>query len=161
MPSAGLRGSQDAFKENWLRLNLYERFEQVIAVVVTAFVSVIVVVAVVELFKEVMLLAWRGILNPLDQRIFQTIFGQVLTVLIALEFKHSIVKVVAAGEKNIQVKTELLLPPLALARKVILLDPNEYSAPAILPLAAVALSLGLTYWLIRDRDAKPAARSAA
>src|SRR5258708_6663676 len=52
MPSAGLRGSQDAFKENWLRLNLYERFEQVIAVVVTALVSVIVVVAVVDLFKE-------------------------------------------------------------------------------------------------------------
>src|SRR3977135_2325895 len=116
MPSTGLRGSQDAFKENWLGLNLYERFEQVIAVVVIALVAVIVVVAVMDLFKEVMLLAWRGILDPLDQRIFQAIFGQVLTVLIALEFKHSIVKVVAAGEKIIQVKTGLLIALLALAR---------------------------------------------
>src|SRR5882762_4809080 len=161
MPSTGLRGSQDAFKQNWLGLNLYERFEQVVALVVTSLVAVIVVVAVVDLFKVVVLLAWRGVLDPLDQEIFQTIFGQVLTVLIALEFKHSIVKVVAAGEKIIQVKTVLLIAQLALARKFIVLDANEYSAAVILALAAVALSLGLTYWLIRDRDAKPAARSAA
>jgi uncharacterized membrane protein (DUF373 family) len=161
MPSTGLRGSQDAFKENWLGLNLYERFEQVIALVVTALVAVIVVVAVVDLFKVVVLLAWRGVLDPLDQEIFQTIFGQVLTVLIALEFKHSIVKVVAAGEKIIQVKTVLLIAQLALARKFIVLDANEYSAAVILALAAVTLSLGLTYWLIHDRDAKQAARRAA
>src|SRR5258705_13430894 len=136
MPSAGLRGSQDAFKENWLRLNLYERFEQVIAVVVTALVSVIVVVAVVDLFKEVMLLAWRGILNPLDQRIFQTIFGQVLTVLIALEFKHSIVKVVAAGEKKIQAKTGMLFLQLEPALHVTSLEPNRNCAPATITLAA-------------------------
>src|SRR6266850_2181652 len=47
MPSTGLRGSQDAFKENRLGLTLYVRFEQVLAVVGVALVAVILVVAVV------------------------------------------------------------------------------------------------------------------
>jgi len=60
-----------------------------------------------------------------------------------------------------EIKVVLLIAILALARKFIVLDANEYSAAVILALAAVALSLGLTYWLIRDRDAKQAARPAA
>jgi len=158
MPSTGLRGSQDAFKENWLGLNLYERFEQVVAVVVTALVAVIVVVAVVDLFKEVMLLAWRGILNPLDQRIFQTIFGQVLTVLIALEFKHSIIRVAARRESIVQVKTVLLIALIALSRKFVILDTNDTSAATIAALASATLVLGVVYWLLRERDDRDVAR---
>ena len=29
-----------------------------------------------------------GALNPLDHRVFQAVFGEILTVLIALEFNH-------------------------------------------------------------------------
>ncbi len=31
-----------------------------------------------------------GALNPLNHRIFQTVFGEIMTVLIALEFNHTI-----------------------------------------------------------------------
>lgn len=149
--STGLSNRRDAFRQNWRGLSLYERFEQVVAVVLTVLIAVIVVVAAVDLSKEVFLLAWRGSFEPLDHRIFQQVFGQILTVLIALEFRHTVVRVVAEGTKIIQVKTVLLIALLALARKFIILDVNEHSAQTIFALAAVVVALGTSYWLIRDR----------
>ncbi|MGZ5127579.1 MAG: phosphate-starvation-inducible PsiE family protein [Burkholderiales bacterium] len=137
-----------------MTLNIYERFEQVIAQVLTALIAVIIVMAVWGLSKEVLVVAWRGSLDPLDHKTFQTVFGQIMTVLIALEFRHTLVKVVAEGKRIIQVKTVLLIAVLALARKFIILETNEYSAATIFALAAVVIALGVTYWLIRDRDAR-------
>jgi hypothetical protein len=42
-----------------------------------------------------------------------------MTLLIAMEFKHSILRVIARKERIIQVKTVLLIALLALARKFI------------------------------------------
>lgn len=128
MTSTPLRHRYQGFADNWATLNLYERFEQVVALVLTGLIAAIIVMAVWDLSKEVALLTWRGFINPLDQRTFQTIFGQILTVLIALEFEHSIVKVVATGAHIIRVKTVLLIALLALARKFIILDVSEYAA---------------------------------
>jgi len=125
--------------------------------VLAGLIAIIIVMAVLQLSKDVLLLVWRGVLDPLDHRMFQTIFGAIMTVLIALEFKHSLVKVVVAGETIIQVKTVLLIALLALARKFVILDPNEYSAGAIFALAAVMIALGVTYWLVRDSDRRHAA----
>jgi uncharacterized membrane protein (DUF373 family) len=149
--TTALETRRDAFRQNWRGLSIYERFEQVVAAALTVFIAVIIVVASLDLAKEVFLLAWHGTLEPLDHRVLLQVFGQILTVLIALEFKHTVVKVVAAGTKIIQVKTVLLIAVLALARKFIILDVNEYSAPTIFALAAVAVALGTTYWLIRER----------
>jgi len=146
------------FKETWRTLSFYERVEQIVALVLTGLVFFIIVVATVDLAKEVLFLLWHGLLDPLDQRIFQTIFGQIMTLLIALEFKHSIVKVAAHQESVIQVKTVLLIALLALARKFIILDAKEYSAGTLFALASLVIALGATYWLVRDRDARAATK---
>jgi uncharacterized membrane protein (DUF373 family) len=153
-----LRGQYQDFRRNWLTLGVYERFEQLIALVLAGLIAVIVVVAVWDLAKRVVLLALNDRLDPLDHRTFQALFGQILTVLIALEFKHSIVKVVAAAESIIQVRTVLLIALLALSRKLIILDSGVTSPVTIFALAAVLLALGVAYWLVRDQDAKHAAR---
>jgi uncharacterized membrane protein (DUF373 family) len=155
---SALRGHYQDFRRNWLTLGLYERFEQLIALVLAALIAVIVVVAVWDLAKRVVILALNDMLDPLDHRTFQALFGQILTVLIALEFKHSIVKVVAAAESIIQVRTVLLIALLALSRKLIILDSGVTSPVTIFALAAVLLALGVAYWLVRDQDAKHAAR---
>jgi uncharacterized membrane protein (DUF373 family) len=152
MRESGLRVRFEGLRRRWRTLSFYERFEQIIALVLACLLAVIIVVAVWDLAREVVLLAIQDKLDPLDPRIFQTIFGQIMTVLIALEFKHSIIKVVAAGESIIQVKTVLLIAVLALARKLIVLDMHEVSAVTILALAAVLLALGVTYWLVRDQE---------
>lgn len=144
----------EAFRQRWQTLSLYERFEQAIALALSSLIAVIIVVALWDLARKVVFLALNDMLDPLDHQVFQSIFGQILTVLIALEFKHSILKVIAAGKSIIQVKTVLLIALLALARKLIILDLNAYSASTIFSLAAVLLALGVTYWLVRDQDTK-------
>ncbi len=152
MKKSGLNIRFEGLRGRWQTLSFYERFEQVIALVLACLLAVIIVVAVWDLAREVVIMGMQDKLDPLDPRIFQTIFGQIMTVLIALEFKHSIIKVVAAGESIIQVKTVLLIAVLALARKLIILDMHEVSAATILALAAVLLALGVTYWLVRDQE---------
>jgi Phosphate-starvation-inducible E family len=58
----------------------------------------------------------------------------------------------------IEVQTVLLVALLALARKFIILDLHEYDGVQILALGGVVLALGVTYWLVRDRDARSAGR---
>jgi uncharacterized membrane protein (DUF373 family) len=149
--SSELRERYGEFRDNWITLTLYERFEQVIALLMTWLVAIIIVVAAWELTKEVVILVGAGALDPLDYRAFQAIFGEIMIVLIALEFKHSITRVVAERSGIIQVKTVLLIALLAVARKFIILD-AEMSPEHIVALASVVVALGATYWLIRDRD---------
>lgn len=133
-------------------MTVYERFEQLVALVLTGLIAVIIVVALVELLKEVLRTVVAGSMDPLDHGLFQTLFGQILTLLIALEFKHSILKVVARKESIIQVKTVLLIGMLAISRKFMILDLDQVQADTIFALAAAVVGLAVAYWLIRKRD---------
>jgi uncharacterized membrane protein (DUF373 family) len=89
--------------------------------------------------------------NP---EIFQALFGMIMTLLIAMEFKHSILKVVSRQDSIIQVKTVILIAILAISRKFIILDTKNISAAEIASLSAALLALGAVYWLMRERDDK-------
>jgi uncharacterized membrane protein (DUF373 family) len=93
----------------------------------------------------------REALNPLDHAVFQTVFGMIMTLLIAMEFKHSIIRVMLRRDHIVQVKTVVLIALLAIARKFIILDPN-IDPERIGALAAALLALGGVYWLMRQRD---------
>ena len=75
-----------------------------------------------------------------------------MTVLIALEFNHTLQYVVSREQSIIQTKIVLLISLLALARKFIILDLKETTPNELLGLAAVTLALGITYWLLRERE---------
>jgi uncharacterized membrane protein (DUF373 family) len=139
-------------RETWWTLSLYERFEQVVALVLTGLMAVIIVVATWDLAKGVFRLVWNGVLDPFDPQVLQSVFGQIMLLLIALEFKHSIFRVVAHRESIAQVKTVLLIALLAVSRKFIILDTSHTSPQTILALASVVVALGVTYWLVRKRD---------
>ena len=96
-------------------------------------------------------LMW-GALDPLDQTVFQSVFGEILTLLIALEFNHTLQYVVTREQSVIQINVVLLIALLALARKFIVLDLHEVAAGELLGLAAITLALGIVYWLMRERD---------
>ena len=91
-------------------------------------------------------------LDPLDPGVFQTVFGEILTLLIALEFNHTLQYVVKREQSIIQTKVVLLIALLAVARKFIVLDLRDVDAVQLLALAAITLALGLAYWLMRERD---------
>ncbi len=95
-----------------------------------------------------------GALDPLDHGIFQSVFGEILTLLIALEFNHTLQYVVKREQSIIQTKIVLLIALLAIARKFIVLDLSSVDAGQLFGLAAITLALGVTYWLVRERDCR-------
>lgn len=139
-------------KEHWSQLDLYERFEQVVALILSIVISVVIIIALFELIAKVWKMLLGGALDPLDHEVFQAVFGAIMTLLIAMEFKHSIVRVVARKESIIQIKTVIFIAILALARKFIILDTSTTGAETIAALAITTLALAGVYWLVRDGD---------
>jgi uncharacterized membrane protein (DUF373 family) len=120
--------------------------------VLTSLIALVIVVALYRLAASVIAGLLFGALDPLEPAVFQSVFGEVLTVLIALEFNHTLQFVVTRHQSIIQTKVVLLIALLALARKFIVLDLEHTSPGLLIGLAAVALSLGIVYWLMRERD---------
>src|SRR3989440_12608125 len=139
-------------RAQWTLLSYYQRFEGLVALVLTLVIGLVILVALFRLTFSVVTGLLLGVLNPLDHGVFQAVFGEILTLLIALEFNHTLQYVVTREQSIIQTKVVLLIALLALARKFIILDINDTGAAYLLGLAAVTLALGVTYWLIRQRD---------
>ena len=141
----------DEMRSQWRLMTVYERFEQVVAITLSGVIAVVIVISLIQLIRLVFTMLVMDALNPLDHQVFQLVFGATMTLMIAMEFKHSIVKVALRKESIIQVKAVILIAILALARKFIILEPDV--APAkVAALAGTVLALGLTYWLMRERD---------
>lgn len=145
-------------REAWPGLSVYQRFEQVVSLVLTCLISLVIIAAVINLIFRIIMLALSSLLDPAETSVFQAIFGMILTVLIALEFNHSIITVLQRKESVIQVRTVVLIALLALVRKFIILDVSKTEPLAIFGLAAAILALGSVHWLVRDQDRKDAAK---
>jgi len=139
-------------RRHWPLMTVYERFEQVVAILLTLATGVVIVVALIQLMIGVMPLLIGGVLSPLEHPTFQALFGMIMTLLIAMEFNHSIVRVAFRRESIVQVRTVVLIAVLALSRKFIILDTTTTSAATIAALAGATLVLGVVYWLLRERD---------
>jgi len=99
---------------------------------------------------------------PLDQPLkhwIQAVFGEVMTLLIALEFNHTLQYVVRREQSIIQTRVVLLIALLAVSRKLIVFDLHDIEAPEMLGLAAITIALAGAYWLVRDRDDRAGTKS--
>ncbi len=142
----------------WAVMSLYERFEHLVALTLSMVISVIILVALWQLVSRVFSMLVLEALDPLEHSVFQGIFGMIMTLLIAMEFKHSILKVLDRRAHIIQVKTVLLIAQLALARKFIILDMTTTDADKLAALGFAVLVLGVVYWLLDRRDEEKAER---
>ncbi len=131
---------------------MYRRFEAAVAFVLTVVIGAVIVVALWRLIVSVADTLVLRTLNPLDHEVFQRVFGEIMTLLIALEFNHTLQFVVTGQQGIIHTKMVILIALLALARKVIILDLYATSAASLIALALLTLALGVTYWLMRERD---------
>jgi uncharacterized membrane protein (DUF373 family) len=140
-------------REKFRLLSLYQRFEHIVVVILTALIAVIVVAAVWSLSLKILFaLVLSGSFDPADYTIFQAVFGMIFTVIIALEFKKSLLVMADRRDSVVQIRSVVMIALLAICRKVIILDMNETDAAHILAFAAAILALGVVYWLVRDSD---------
>lgn len=147
-------------RAHWPLMSFYERFEMIVAIILSLIVTLIITLALMQLVVRVVPLLLTGSLDPLDHGVFQNLFGMIMTMLIAMEFKHSIIRVAQRKDSIVQVKTVILISLIALARKFVILDIKETDASTIAALAAATLVLGVVYWLLRERDDRVANRRA-
>ena len=152
MPSQSRPWVMPETRRHWPLMTVYERFEHVVAFMLSLIIAMVVALALVQLFVRVVPLLVTGALDPLDHEVFQGLFGMVMTLLIALEFKHSIIRVAVRRESVVQVKTVMLIALLALSRKFVILDASSTGPATIASLAGATLVLGAVYWLLRERD---------
>jgi uncharacterized membrane protein (DUF373 family) len=139
-------------KAQWKILTYYQRFESAVAFVLTVVIALIILVALYRLCVGVVTAFVFGAVNPLEHGVFQLIFGEIMTLLIALEFNHTLRYVVTKHQSIIQTKVVVLIALLAVARKFIILDMRDATTGYLLGLAAITLALGLTYRLMRERN---------
>ena len=138
-------------KKKFILLPFYQQFEHIVVTVLTGVIAVIVVVALWNLSLKVLFgIVLSGTVDPSDYSIFQAVFGMIFTVIIALEFKKSLLVMAERRDNVVQIRSVVMIAPLAICRKVIILDVNT-DAFHILALAATILALGVVYWLMPDR----------
>ena len=146
------RTSWQDWKERWTVLTPYRQFESLVALVLAVVIGLVVLVALYRLSMSVISGLVFGMLDPTDPAVFQSIFGEILTLLIALEFNHSLQLIVTREESIIQTKVVLLIGLLALTRKLIAMDLTDAEPGLLFGIAATTLALGVVYWLMRERD---------
>jgi uncharacterized membrane protein (DUF373 family) len=93
-----------------------------------------------------------GGFDPTEYSVFQALFGMIFTVIIALEFKRSLLLVAERRHGIVQARTVILIALLAIVRRLIIIDLSATDAAEVFALATAILALGAVYWLVRDQD---------
>ena len=133
-------------------LGFYDKFEYVVILLLTALIAVFIVFALWNVALKIFLSIAASSFDPTDYVVFQAVFGMIFTVIIALEFKRSLLVVAERQHSVVQVRTVLLIALLAIVRKLMIIDLSAAEAQQVFALAAAILALGAVYWLVREQD---------
>ena len=121
--------------------------------ILTGLIGIVIVFAVWNLMLKIVLsIVVSGSFDPTDYSVFQAIFGMIFTVIIALEFKRSLLVLAERRDNVVQVRSVILIALLAVVRKLLILDVAATEALQLFALAAAILALGGVYWLMRAPD---------
>ena len=141
----------DVFRKQAKGRTAYEWFEQIILGIIVIIMSLVIIyslfVAMITLSGDLA----SGI-ESMETSALKDTFGLILTVIILVEFNHSIVLAIRQRSGAIQVRIVVLITIIVLARKLVLLDYTTASMETLLGLGGLALSLGGLYWLISDGE---------
>lgn len=126
---------------------IYELFEGVVTrliMLLLAFLTLYALVAAaVELASDL-----RVSGNFMEKELLQDTFGSILTVLILLEFTHSVYTSIKQRSVVIETRAIVLIAIIVVARKLILIDFQSTSPQQVAAYGGIALALGVLFWLL-------------
>ena len=141
----------DVFRKQANGRTPYEWFEQIILGILVFTIAIVIVyslsLSIITLIDD-----FTSGIKFMEAGALQDTFGHILTVIILVEFNHSIVLAIRERSGAIQVRIMVLITIIVLARKLVLLDYAAASMETLLGLGGLALSLGGLYWLISNGD---------
>ena len=128
-------------------MKFFTKFETVINVTLLVMLAIVVVLATVDLGWLII----KDILSPpillLDIAELLELFGAFLLVMIGLELLGTVKTYIT--KNTIHVEVVLLVAIIAIARKVVILEPKELDGAGLLGIAAIILALTAGYYLVR------------
>jgi uncharacterized membrane protein (DUF373 family) len=141
----------DVFRKQAKGRTIYSWFEQIVLSILVFIICLVIVysliIATIKIFEDLA----SGI-GFIETAALKDTFGLILTVIILVEFNHSIVLAIRQRSGAIQVRIVVLITIMVLARKLVLLDYAAASVETLLGLGGLALALGGLYWLISDGE---------
>jgi len=141
----------DVFRKQAKGRTIYEWFEQIVLSILVLIICLVIVysliIVAIKIFEDLV----SGV-GFIETAALKDTFGLILTVIILVEFNHSIVLAIRQRSGAIQVRIVVLITIIVLARKLVLLDYAAASVEALLGLGGLALALGGLYWLISDGE---------
>jgi uncharacterized membrane protein (DUF373 family) len=144
MPNFGLQ-------RDWKQLLTYETFERAASRIVMIFIAIIIVYTLIlmamTLFEQI-----KFSPTYIDTESLRDVFGSILSILILIEFNHSIALAISKRSGVLQARPIVLITILVIARKVILLDFTTATFEQLIGIGALALAFGLLFWLINARS---------
>jgi uncharacterized membrane protein (DUF373 family) len=129
----------------------YHWFERL----VVATLGIMVAVSIVLTLVQAGVALWQAVAadnHLIDHEAFIKVFGAFMTVLIAIEFNHTVLPDMTTKSSVVKVRAVLLVAMLALARKVILLDFKEIEYTMIIGLAVLFVGIAAAYWGVRREE---------
>ena len=139
----------------WPKLASYGEFERIALGSVLVMLGAITVCAIV--LVAIKLLTDLALGEAfLDKAALQDTFGLILTIVILLEFNHSIYVAMTQGSGAVQTRIVVLIAVLVIARKLMLKDFDAIDFQTLLGYGGLLLALGGLYWLISDGDRRRA-----
>jgi uncharacterized membrane protein (DUF373 family) len=121
-------------------------FERVIVLALIAMMALIILLATLELGWIIV----QDVITPPflpDINELLDIFGFFLLILIGIELLETIRAYLVEHVVHVEIVLEVAL--IAVARKVIILDPKEWPSATLLGIAALVLSLAIAFYLER------------
>jgi uncharacterized membrane protein (DUF373 family) len=137
-------------QRDWKQFLSYEIFERIASRIVMLFIAIIIVYTLIlmamTLFDQIKF-------SPayIDTDSLRDVFGSLLSILILIEFNHSIALAISRRSGILQARPIILITILVIARKVILLDFATATFEQMIGIGAIALAFGLLFWLISAR----------
>jgi uncharacterized membrane protein (DUF373 family) len=121
--------------------------ERLIVYLLIIMMATVLVLATVELGRKIILAMIKPPWFVLDLGDLLDLFGVFMLVLIGIELLDTIK--VYFNERVVHVEVVLLVAMIAVARKVIVMEPEEYAPMTLVGIALMVLTLAVGYYLIK------------
>jgi uncharacterized membrane protein (DUF373 family) len=143
--------SDKSIKSGWRQYLDYRYFERTALGCVLLMIAIIAVFTIV--FTSIKLVSDLLLGQTfVDRSALQDTIGLILTILILLEFNHSVLVSMTEHSGAVQVQMLVRITILVVARKLMLIDFAAIQAQTLLGFGGLLLALGGLYWMISDGD---------
>ncbi|MCJ7445663.1 MAG: phosphate-starvation-inducible PsiE family protein [Methanotrichaceae archaeon] len=148
------QSSKDIYHQK--SISYLERFQRFIVTVLIILMALVVLLSILELIYIIIIdIISEPILLP-DISELLTIFGYFLLILIGVELLETFK--IYLKEQSINVQVVFLVAMIAIARKVIILEPDQTPSVTLIGIGVIIIALASGYYLVKKSQDDPSCR---